>query len=233
MGIGWSCGALLEAIVATGSWVSPPISGSRITVLELKAYLGIQWHSPSRSPTYEAAADSTTNAIDKLVASMVVAHNIRVHKPHTTDCVVVSTVRHSGIGRGGDTYNSGLSIPFRYHVYAARAPANCRHYKHQTFQPVELAQSKCPHVYPEHIDDIPLDVFRAYERLPVQRTAELSRHAPPPSKDGNPHDIDTAAKARIRNEIINVHVLDLYSKAKSIIEDRHHNLNSSGKRIKT
>ena len=70
---------------------------------------------------------------------MVVAHNVRVHKPQTTDTasfesanIIVSTAYHSEIGYGGDSYSPGLSIPFRCRVYAARVPANRRHYKHQT-----------------------------------------------------------------------------------------------------
>ena len=75
------------------------------------------------------------DSLDSLAASMVVAHDIRVHKPLTTGLghIIVSTVHHSGIGYGGDTYNPGPGIPFRYHMYAARAPANRRHYKHKTF----------------------------------------------------------------------------------------------------
>ena len=46
MGMGRSCGAMLEAIVATGAWVPLPITGSMITDLELKVYLRIQSIAP-------------------------------------------------------------------------------------------------------------------------------------------------------------------------------------------
>ena len=48
MGIGRSCVALLEAIVATGAWVPLPIPGSMITDLELREYLRIQSIAPTR-----------------------------------------------------------------------------------------------------------------------------------------------------------------------------------------
>ena len=140
-------------------------------------------------------------------------------RPPIQPNVILSTVHHSSIGYGGETYNPGLNIPFRYHGYAARAPANRRHCKHQTFQPLALAEGEWPHVYPKHIGAIPLAVYRAYERLPVQRTAELSRLAVPPSKDGNPHDIDTATEARIRNKIINAYVQCSSFQAKAMVDN--------------
>ena len=73
MVMGRPYGALLEAIVATGSCVPLPIPGSMITGLKLKAYLIIESHAPSRSVTYEAAANDTINGIDDLTASMAVA----------------------------------------------------------------------------------------------------------------------------------------------------------------
>ena len=84
MGMGRSFGALLEAIVATGAWVLLPIPGSMITDLDLQTCLEIEPHAPSRYLTYEEAIDDTTNGIDNLTASMVVAHNVRIHKPAST-----------------------------------------------------------------------------------------------------------------------------------------------------
>jgi hypothetical protein len=74
MGMGRSCGALLEAIVATGAWVPLPIPGSMITGLELKAYLAIKPHAPSRSLTYEAAEDTTINQIDDMTTRIVLIY---------------------------------------------------------------------------------------------------------------------------------------------------------------
>ena len=64
-----------------------------------------------------------------------------------------------------------------------------------------------------------LAVYRAYECLPVQRTAELSHLAPPPSKDGNPHDIDTATEACIRNKIINAYVQYSSFEAEDVVDN--------------
>ena len=63
MGIERFRGALLEAIVATGTWVPLPIPGSMITGLKLKAYLMIESRAPGRSLTYEAPANNTVNGI--------------------------------------------------------------------------------------------------------------------------------------------------------------------------
>ena len=208
MVMGRPYGALLEAIVATGSCVPLPIPGSMITGLKLKAYLIIESHAPSRSVTYEAAANDTINGIDDLTASMVVARNARVQKPHA----------NTGIGYVGHFYNPGHSIPFQYHVYTPRAPTNRRNYKHHTFEPVLLGQREWPHVYPENMGTIPMPMYEAYERLPVQHTAELSFMTPPPSRDSNPHDLDTAAEASVRSEIINAHIHYPYSEAEAIID---------------
>ena len=102
MGMGRSCGAILEAIVATGVWVSLPIPGSMVKGFKLKAYLMIESHALSRSLTYEAATNDTVNGIDDLTASMAVACNARVHKPHAS----------TSIGYVGHVYNPGHSIPF-------------------------------------------------------------------------------------------------------------------------
>ena len=116
-------------------------------------------------------------------------------------------------------YNPGQRAPFRYHVYAPKAPATRRHYKPQTFQAVTLGQREWPYVYPKHIGTIPLAVYGAYERLPMQRTAELSRLALPPSKDGNPHAFDTATEARIRNKIINTYVQYSPFEAEAVVDN--------------
>jgi hypothetical protein len=53
----------------------------------------------------------------------------------------------------------------------------------------------------------------------VQRSAELSRLASPPSKDGNPLDIDTATEACIRNKIINAYVQCSFFEAEAVVDN--------------
>ena len=76
-----------------------------------------------------------------------------------------------------------------------------------------------PHVYPGNVGTIPMSIYETYERLPVQRTAELSFMTPPPSRDSNPHDLDTAAEAGVRSKIINTHVHYRYSEAEAILNN--------------
>ena len=92
-----ACGALLETIVATRAWVPLPIPGSMIT--DLRTYLDIQPHAPSLYLMHEEATNATTNDIDDNIASMVVAHHVRIHKDDSN-------------GIGCTSYNPGQNIPY-------------------------------------------------------------------------------------------------------------------------
>ena len=201
MGMGQACGALLEAIVATRAWVPLPIPGSMITDLKLKAYIMIEAHAPDSGLTYATAASTTIISIDDLTASMVTAHYVRTSRPAVAE---EGGVGYTYIRRS--RYSPEYRVPYLYHVYAPKAPANRRNYKHRTFKPIELAQREEPHVNPAYVGVIPWHKYNAFERLPVQRTAALSFMTPPPLGDTNPHDLDTIEQAALRSEIINVHV---------------------------